>query len=233
MYKKSMVFGLISLIALPTYARYKPLPIDKVSFVVNAEQWVKTDTAKLVVTINATLTKKSLVEMRQQIMKNLNTIAKGDWHITQFSRSQDNSGLERLYVQAENRVNQSVLPAVNQKAKSISQPGTKYQVSDIDFKPSDQDIEAVKAQVRQDLYSKIDKEAQALNNQFNKQKYSLYNVQISVPGAAYPQAREVQRMAKANIAFAAAQYSSNISVSNKVKLIAYVTLASNRDLKDD
>ena len=99
--------------------------LDKVTIGLSSEHWVKTESANLKVTINATLTNSSLMVMRQKIMANLNKIAKGDWHITQFSRSQDSSGLEKLYVNAEARVNQALLTNVNVKAKQVTQPGVR------------------------------------------------------------------------------------------------------------
>ena len=66
--------------------------LDKVAFQVSAKQWVSTKTALLSVNINATLTNADLVKAREAIMDSLNNIAKGDWHLIQFDRSQDSSG---------------------------------------------------------------------------------------------------------------------------------------------
>lgn len=204
--------------------------LDKVSLSVTAERWVTTNTANLQVTINATLTKKSLAEMRNDILKNLNTIAKADWHITQFNRSQDSSGLEKLFVSAEARVNQSVLTGVNQQAKAVSVPGATYRISNIDFSPSDSDVQKVKTQVRQDLYKKVQQEVDTLNAQYKPQHYSVFRVMVATPSVLNMKRQQYNRSARKNVMFAMAQESSaNISVSNKVKLTAIVTLASNRD----
>lgn len=219
----------VSLVFPCAHADKISVPLDKVSLSFSAEQWVKTSTAKLEVSINAVLTNTSLAEMRSKILKNLNTIAKAQWHITQFNRSQDNSGLERLYVNAQARVDQALLANVNDSAKKVSQPGAKYQVANIDFSPSDQDIQSVKNLIRQDLYQKVQSEVAQLNQQFKEQHYSVFRVLIVSPDELANQRPQLQRFAKKNMVLAeAASYGANISVSNKVKLTALVTVASNR-----
>ena len=232
MFKKVGIICSSLLMSFTVQAKHYQHPLDTVGLVVNAEQWVKTDSAKLEVTINATLTKTSLTAMRQNILLNLSNIAKGEWHITQFNRSQDNSGLEKLYVQAQARVNQSLLPGINAKAKSLTKPGIRYQVTNIDFSPSKLDIQKVMESVRQDLYTKIQTEIKVLNKQFKDQSYSLYRVQIMPSDQVSQQPQRLNRMMKSTVAFAADSYSANISVSNKVKLTALVALASNRNTQD-
>ena len=78
--------------------------MDKVLFQISARQWVSTQSALLTVNINATLNNADLVKARADIMNNLNTIATGEWQLTQFDRSQDSSGLEKLYVAAQARI---------------------------------------------------------------------------------------------------------------------------------
>ena len=105
------------------------LILDTVVFQVAAKQWVGTQTALLTVSINATLTNADLIKARKDIMDKLVKIAPGEWHLTQFDRSQDNSGLEKLYVQAEARIPQSSLTSVYQNAKSVSLPGASYNIA--------------------------------------------------------------------------------------------------------
>lgn len=92
---------------------FAPLMVlDEVTFQVSAKQWVSTQTALLMVNVNATLDNADLVRARADIMEKLTKIAAGEWHLTQFDRSQDSSGLEKLYVQAQSRVNQASLTSI-------------------------------------------------------------------------------------------------------------------------
>ena len=162
-------------------------------------------------------------------MQKLNTIAKGEWHITQFNRNQNASGLETLFVSANARIEQSNLASVNDSAKKISQPGILYKISNIDFSPSQQDIEKVEILARHDLYNKINKEVDYLNSVYKQQQYSLYSVIISKPGQNIEN-RQLMQFSTSKNSRSVANYGSNeLSVSNKLILNATVILASNRN----
>jgi hypothetical protein len=202
--------------------------LNKVILTLGAKKWVKTQSAKLQVSINATLTNKNLVMMRADIMSKLNAIAKGDWHITQFNRSQDSSGLEKLFVQAEARVNQSLLSDVNVKAKRVTKPGAKYQVTNVDFNPSLQEMQQAKKDVREMIYQKANKEIASLNAAYPTQKYSLFELVFVSPAQLNRLKPAAYKTNKLQMMVASAPMSSSISVSNEVKENAFVVLASNR-----
>ncbi len=201
--------------------------LDEVSFSLTGKKWVKTTSAKVSVTIYATLTNKGLVKMRQDIMNNLNKIAKGDWHIIQFSRSQDNSGLEKLYVVATARVSQSLLSNVNVNAKRVTVPGVRYRVSNIDFSPSLKEVEQVRKKVRALIYRKANREVEILNKVYPSQHYTIYSLTFG----AQPRPRRFQqtnRLYKQKAAVMMAEAPAAIAVSNEIRMNAYVTVASNR-----
>jgi hypothetical protein len=200
--------------------------LDKVSLQLTAKQWVKTTSANLQISVNAALSNTDLVEMRNEIMANLNKIAKGDWHVTQFNRSQDSSGLEKLYVQAQARVDQKLLTNVNVNAKNVSKPGATYRVQTVDFTPSLEEVEKVKLAVREILYTKIKNELAALNAKYPTQKYSVHSVVFYDGSMPRPQAMKARRMSTMALEMANAP---PISVSNKIQMTAGVIVASNRD----
>lgn len=202
---------------------------DKVSLTFSAQHWVKTETANVDVDINATLTHNSLLQVRKQILTNLNNIVKGDWHITQFKRNQNSSGLETLYVSASARVKQSSIALISEKAKKVSAPGIQYKIANIDFSPSAQDENKIEALVRQELYQQINKELSLLNNEYKGQNYSLYSASF------YKQA-DKERLAHQSLRNAAVFSTSNhaastLPVSNQLILYARVILASNRTVE--
>lgn len=206
-----------------------PLPLDKVSFQVSAKEWVTTQTALLGVNINVTLGNANLVRARNEIMERLNKIAKADWHIVQFDRSQDSSGLEKLYVQAQARVNQQALTDIYKNAKEVSKPGAQYEISSVDFKPSLEEKQHVLAKVRAQLYSQITDELNQLNKAYPDQHYSINNL-VFLPGdnpsvvtpRAYQAKENMMMMATTGAAAPA------VSVSNELTLTAIVEAASNR-----
>lgn len=223
------VAGMLALMALSPIALAEDvvpqLVLDKVVFQVSAKEWVTTQTALLNVTINVTLNNADLVRARADIMDSLNKVAKGDWHLLQFDRSQDNSGLEKLYVQAQARVDQSALTDIYQNAKSVSMPGANYQISGVEFKPSLEETQQVKAKVREKLYQQINDELARMNKAYPAQHYSVSNL-IFVQGdnVVQPQAYEAKQM---NV-MAMASAPAPLTVSNELVLTAMVEAASNR-----
>jgi hypothetical protein len=199
-------------------------PLNEVTFRLSAEEWVQTTSAKLMVEIHATLDKKTLAQMRQQIMVNLNKIAQGNWHITNFERSQDNSGLEKLYVVAEARVNESALTNVNTEAEKLSEPGVKYKIQNIDFTPSMADMEKAKMDLRKTIYHDAQAEITTLNSVYPAQKYVLHGIQFG----EYVTANGMRAMPMVMMATGAGSQrsSDNNVVSNLVKLSADVNIAS-------
>ena len=135
----------------------KPAPINSVALQLSAEKWATTKTARVIVNVNAVLKSEALDSFRTQLLKNLAKLADdGAWHITQFYRFQDQSGLERLQVTAEARLPDSALSNLRDGAKTISKPGEQYTISDIQFTPSLEEVEQVKKDVRAQIYADAD-----------------------------------------------------------------------------
>ncbi|MGC1183234.1 hypothetical protein [Legionella sp.] len=206
-----------------------PMVLDKVVFQVSAKQWVTTQSALLGVNINVTLSNADLVKARTDIMDRLNKIAKGDWHLLEFDRSQDNSGLEKLYVQAQARVNQTALTDIYQNAKSVSIPGAKYEISNVEFKPSLEETQAVFAKVRDQLYQQVNDEIVRMNKAYPAQQYSVSNL-VFVSGENPPlqTPRPYQTKETNSMVMLAAAAAPALTVSNELTLTAMVEAASNR-----
>lgn len=216
--------GILSLSINSAFAHNNPPPLDNVSFTLTAQEWAKTTTAKVTVGIHAALNKIALAKMRTQIMDNLNKIAKGNWHITSFERSQDSSGLEKLYVEAEARINEADLTNVNNLAKDISESGINYKIINVDFTPSLDDIEKVKKSLREKIYNEARAEIATLNNVYPEQKYTLHNVRFGEFVSSNGARTQIMMMATG-----ITPQSSNVTVntvSNLITLSADVDLAS-------
>ncbi|KTD49562.1 hypothetical protein Lrub_0661 [Legionella rubrilucens] len=205
-----------------------PMLLDKIDFQVSAKQWVSTQTALLTVAINATLNSADLVKARADIMDHLNRIAKGEWHITQFDRSQDNSGLDKLYVAAQVRVPQANLTNIYQNAKDVSKPGATYTISGVEFKPSLEEIQVVKSQLRQKLYQLVNEEIARLNKVYGEQHYSVNRLYITDGEAPVAQPRAYQAK-EAQVMYATSIAAPAIAVSNELTMTAVVEAASNRE----
>ncbi len=213
-------------------ADYSNKPVlDEVFLSFSAKQWVKTETARLEIVANATLNDTDMVKTRSQIMTQLQAIAKGQWHITQFDRSQDSSGLEKLMVRAEARIQQKELNQIYQRAKSVSKPGLTYRIDQINFEPSLEDIEKGKILLREKLYQQITAEIGQLNNQYPKQKYSLNRLIFTDPGQRQP-VPMMNRSAEKSMVLTAMSKAPSMDVSNQLTMEAMVVLASHRAISN-
>jgi hypothetical protein len=201
-------------------------PLDKIAFQLSDKEWVKTESALLTINVNATLTQADLVKARSEIMANLNKIATGEWHIIQFDRSQDSSGLEKLVVQAQARISQSLLTALYEQAKKVSKPGATYTVSTIEFKPSLQEIQRVKTALRERLYHLVDEELARLNKLYNHQNYSINRLYLIEGDAPPMQTKAYPAAAMRNMVLASA--SEPMAVSNEITMTAMVEVGSMR-----
>lgn len=196
--------------------------LDTVSFQLSAEQWATSTTAKVVVGINATLSDAQLGAMHNTIMGNLSKIAANvDWHITQFQRSKNQSGLEQLYAEAEARIPENALTSLRQNADSISKPGETYTINAIDYAPSAAEIEKVRAELRSQIYDKVEAELVRLNKVYSDEKFHLHSIDFTAATPVPVPMMRTMLVAESNAAPAPA-----MAVSNKVMVDADVVLAS-------
>ena len=93
-----------------------PYPIQpvlhQITFTMTSEQWVSTQNADVFVGVDATLDQNQLATAHTNILDKLNQLAKTDWHIIQFNRTQNSSGLEQLSVVAQARLPETALSKI-------------------------------------------------------------------------------------------------------------------------
>jgi hypothetical protein len=157
-----------------------PIPLNTVTYPITVEKWATTNTAKVTVSMDAALDKVGLTDINSHVLENLNKMAtKADWHITQFNRTQDKSGLEVLHVEAEARLTQDNLAGLRDKAKTVSKAGETYTVSAIDFSPSNTEMEATHAAARAEIYESAKQEITRLNQAYPEQHYFLRSLDFA------------------------------------------------------
>ena len=232
MKKIAAVLAILALNPVAYAAETQPV-LDTVFFQVAAKQWVNTQTALVSVNINATLTNADLAQARTDIMGRLAKVALGEWHLVQFNRSQDSSGLEKLYVQAQARIPQSNLTHIYQNAKSVSKPGASYEIGSIEFKPGLDEVQQVRMQLRERLYQQVRDEVARINKIYPTQNYSVFDLVITEgEGAPSPQAQPrgypANEMINSMVMPASAPA---LSVSNELTMTAMVYAASSRQPK--
>ena len=203
----------------------EPLTLDKINFQLSSKTWVNTQTALLTVTINASLDSSDVVKARTDMLDKLRKIASGDWHIVQFDRFQDSSGLEKLSVKAQIRVNQSKLAHLYDKAKDVSKPGETYQIAGIEFRPDLEEIQTAKALLRQVLNKQIQQELAQLNKTYSEQHFTISAVNYQEEESA---SQDQPMMMATGVTPRMARPASSLALSNELVMTAVVEAGSVR-----
>lgn len=218
----ALIFCLISFSAFAQVDNVISPPVNTVSLQLQAQQWVQAKTAKVSVEVNAALNNEKLSNVYSNIRQNLNRLApQADWHITQFNRSQDNTGLEKVTVEAEVRLPQNALTNIRDQAKAISQPGATYTINDIAFSPSFTEIQAAKSALRVQIYQQALNEVNQLNKIYVGEHFYLHQLNFVEPWVFNP-----QPLVKTTALLAMPADDNSLSVGKEVTITANATFAA-------
>lgn len=203
---------------------------DQIVLQLAAESWVETQSARVEVTVDATLNTQGVAEFRKQIEHDLQKIIKTEnWHITRFDQRAAKSGLEQIMVRAEARVPTSQLGDIRPNAKKISKPGVTYDVANMDFTPDLADQEKSRAQLREKIYQQAKAELARLQAVYPERRYRVHKIDF-VLAQVPPRGMQAQRdfaMVKA------AAPLPSLTISEKLRMQAAVVLVTDRPHKDD
>jgi hypothetical protein len=205
--------------------------MNRISIRLSAEQYVTTKTALVTVGINAGVSDSGLEKIQDEVLKKLNTLSSaGEWHITSFDRSQDQSGLEKVVISAQARLPSAALVGLRDKTKSMSKPGETFTVDNVEFTPSEDEIRAANILLRNTIYQQAKEEVDRLNKMNPDQKYYIHNIDfVGNIISPQPMMPMVQNAYMAKTAMSSMGGAPSLAVGNKVELSAIVVLASMPD----
>ncbi|WP_339632864.1 SIMPL domain-containing protein [uncultured Sneathiella sp.] len=150
---------------------------DQVVLNLTTEGWVKTDTARVSVYVELVQQQEDAAELKNRIDSSLNALASDvDWRITSSRQQLDQTGLNRWYVSAEARIPEAKLAGLQDRAKETSSPGYKVTISDVDFTPSLEEFETLRADLRAQIYQQALDEVARLNKVMPGADYHVRNV---------------------------------------------------------
>lgn len=203
-----------------------PVQLNQIWYQYIQESWAKTDTAKVTVNFNAALDKVGLDTVNAYVLGNLKKIAaNADWHVTEFTRTKDSTGLEKIFISAEARLPENALAGLREKAESLSKAGETYTIAAIDFTPSLAATEETRKNLRAAIYEQAKQEVARLNQVYPDQKYFLNSIRFDVDHVQ-PMGKEMRIMAATTDGAAAQPAATGLSVDAKVVQSAQVTIAS-------
>ncbi|MDD3370656.1 MAG: hypothetical protein PHE27_02400 [Alphaproteobacteria bacterium] len=151
-------------------------PDDTVAFDLNAEDWVSTKSARVVLSAEAAVNETNEGSMRAAMAKAVDAAAKADWRMTGFSSGQDQTGMERWSVTFEARLPEANLGGLSDALKKVSKAGMQIKVANIDFSPSPEEIEAARATLRSRIYKQVAEQLASLNASIPGRSYRIAQI---------------------------------------------------------
>lgn len=204
-------------------------PDDMVVTSLATEGWVTTKTARVMVSVNAAVTASSAGTTRDAMLKAVQQLGpKGEWRITSFNRSQDATGMEQWYANFEARLPEVDLGGINEKAKGASKPGMQLSVAQVDFTPTLDETEAVRADLRKKIMEQAAKELAAINGTLNGRTYRIAAINFGGMHAPMPMMapRAMMMKAMADGAVAESAGEAPVETAQKIQMTATVTYAA-------
>lgn len=202
--------------------------LNKIYYQTSVEQWVSAQTAEVVLSINATLNESQLVKAHGDILDKLKTISPSEWHITQFNRVPNDSGLEQLQVIAQTRLSEEALASIREKAKKASKPGETFKIDSITFQPTLQEMEFTRKQLRDKIYQQIQTELANVNKLYANQHYLVNQISFTenntnnvTEGLSPSGAKLMMATAEKSVAM-----TTPVTVVNKMLITANIVLVS-------
>jgi hypothetical protein len=205
-------------------------PTDAVVMTLSAEGWVETKTARVMAVADVAIAAENRAAVRERMMAALKKLAPdADWRISRFDRSQDPAGLERWRAVAEARLPETALGGLDERAKSLSQPGMQVRVQAVQFVPTLAEHEAVLATLRGTLYEQAKAEAERLSKLWPERGYRVARIDFLNESSPAPRPMVAQQDMRAGAAATdAGGADAGLAVAQKLTLHAQVTVAPSK-----
>lgn len=229
---RCLIAGALALTAAAAaHAQTPPPEPDQIHLTLSVEDWVETKTAKVTARVDAAMRGAEAGAARGEALAVLAKTAEGAlWRITEFSRAQDASGLERFAVTAEARLPEAQLGGLAERADAASRPGLKARIVNVDFTPTRAEREAKLAELRRALYAAVKAELAAANAVYDDRRYRVRLLSVNGAHAGPAPQPRMTRAAPQALMMADGVAESFVgggeSVSEKLVLSAEVVLAA-------
>jgi hypothetical protein len=171
------------------------VPDDTIVMDFSAEGFVVTQTANVSVMVDAAADDAKAATLRTDMQKAVNDVAKAEWRLTSFNRSQDQTGLNRWQAVYEARIAEANLAGINDRLKKASRPGMQLTVANTDFTPTLAETEAKKSELRAELLKRANDELVRINANGGGRTYRLANINFGGGFAPFARPMPMMKMA--------------------------------------
>ncbi len=185
-----------------------------------------TKTAHVTLNIEAAVTTANAGTMRADMTKAVSDTAKGEWRLTAFNRSQDQTGMERWSVSFEARLPEPALSGLSDAIKKASKPGMQITVGDIDFSPTLDETEAARAALRLQIFKQAGEQLASLNNALPGRTYRIAQINFDTIPTPPHLLRHPMMMAAAVASTPAQSAETSSDHAQKMTLNAHIVFAA-------
>lgn len=224
-------------LAVPAVASAQVAPpppvLDSVSLNLSVEEWVRSETARVALVVDAASNGADAANLRAEIQKAAGSVAdKAEWRIVRLDQRADEAGLDRWQAELEARLPEAQLANLADKAKKASRPGLQVRVGGVAFDPTLAEVEAAKAKLRESLYRQVTEEMKRLNAAFPDRQYRVGNLDFMdfepVPAPQVMPRATMASMAKAEgVDFVAPGVQDKLRLTARVMYSAFATPPKN------
>lgn len=201
--------------------------LSQITFTLNADQWVVSNSADVTVAVHALLTQKQLMDAQKNILQALQKISmQGDWKIIQLQRTKNQANLEQLEILAQARLPNADLPEIRNRVKQQSKQGENYELQSIDYTPTPAEMETAEANLRTKIYEQAKAELKRINELYPEQHYDLFMINFNDIQPVQSGYQKVMMIESVNTPQPAAPtVAATANVSQHITLSAQVTLS--------
>lgn len=137
------------------------IPQDSVTVTLSTEEFVTSDTVKVIVAVNLVQLEKG-ANARAEILTALRKLIDAEWRFSSLTRTED-TGMERVQAIAYVRVPEKDVSNVTVRVKEGKRTGLDLTIQNVDYAPPKKQIEETLAKLRNQIYMLAEQEVGKLN----------------------------------------------------------------------
>ncbi|GGG07727.1 MULTISPECIES: hypothetical protein [Cysteiniphilum] len=222
--KKIILLSAASLLCLNAYADNNTPLESTISFSKSSEVIVKSDTALVNIIVNATALQGDNTIIQKAAIQNLSgVLPKIDWKVVDYKETQADSGAQNIRLVIQARLTSEEIKILQKELKNNNSNNSRFKVEVVNFDPTPEMLDQAKDNTMISMYQSIEQYVNDFNSKTNSH-YFIRSVSYSINESAI-EPRAVMYTKMNMLADAAPSNSDNLSVSKKMIMSAYVTLA--------
>ncbi len=202
-------------------------PTSTLSFTKSIETVIKSTTALVNVTVNATALKDDSQIIQQAALQRLEgVLPKVDWKVIDLDQTQAASGAQNIKIIIQARLNDTQIQQLKSELKNNNSNNSSFKIDVVSYDPSNEMIDKAKDQTMVQMYQSIQQYVKKFN-QDTHSHYVIQNISYNANEAVLRDNRAALyvRAADSMKNASTAKKSKDIAVSKKFVMNAYVTLS--------